>query len=89
MHQSKGTHDREAFVVVCHAPTTTEAPVIRGLLQSAGIASPADSFTDPFPTREPPEGMSGTEVLALESQADDARRIIESYQKKPSQSDAQ
>ncbi len=89
MHQSKHTHDGEAFVVICHAPTTTEASVIRGLLQSAGISSPADSFTDPFPMREPPEGFSGTEVLVLESQADEARRIIDSYQKKSPQSDAQ
>jgi len=53
--------------------------VIRGLLESAGIASPASTSTDPFPLREPPKGTHGVEIQVLESQADEARRIIADY----------
>ena len=53
--------------------------VIRGLLESAGIASPPPTSTDPFPLREPPMGTHGVEILVLASQADDARSIIADY----------
>ncbi len=53
--------------------------MIRGLLRSGGIASPASTFTDPFPLREPPKGTHGVEILVLASQADEARRIIANY----------
>ena len=56
-----------------------EAMVIRGLLQSAGIVSPGSVSTDPFPLREPPEGTHGTEIVVLESHADEARRLIAEY----------
>ena len=67
---------REPVVVVHQAGTCAEALVIRGLLRSAGINSPASTFTDPFPMREPPKGTHGVEILVLASQADEARRII-------------
>lgn len=70
---------REPVVVVHQAGTWTEAMVIRGLLESAGIESPASTSTDPFPMREPPKGTHGVEILVLSSQADDARRIIADY----------
>ena len=70
---------RERTVVVHQAGTWTEAVVIRGLLESAGIASPASTSTDPFPMREPPKGTHGVEIIVLESQAEDARRIIADY----------
>ncbi len=70
---------REPVVVVHQAGTWTEAMVIRGLLESAGIESPASTSTDPFPMREPPKGTHGVEILVLSSQADDARRIITDY----------
>ncbi len=69
----------ESVVVVHTAGTWTEALVIRGLLESSGIASPGSTSTDPFPMREPPEGTHGVEILALESQADEARRLISEY----------
>ncbi len=53
--------------------------VIRGLLESTGIDSPAPTSTDPFPLREPPKGTHGVEILVLASQADDARSIIADY----------
>ncbi len=71
--------ERERFVVVHEAGSWAEALVIRGLLESAGIASPPSTATDPFPLRQPPKGMHGVEILALESQAEDARRIIADY----------
>jgi Putative prokaryotic signal transducing protein len=70
---------REAVLVVHHAASAAEAVVLRGLLQSAGIQSPRDTFTDPFPMQEPPAGFTGTEILVLASQAEDAKRIIEDY----------
>lgn len=70
---------RERTVLVHTAGTTTEAEVIRGLLESAGIASPGSVSSDPFPMREPPQGMPGVEIVVLESQAEDARNIIADY----------
>lgn len=70
---------REPVIVVYQAGTWTEALVIRGLLESAGISSPAPTSTDPFPLRKPPKGTHGVEILVLESQADEARRIIADY----------
>ncbi len=70
---------RESVVVVHLAGTWTEAMVIRGLLESAGIESPASTSTDPFPMREPPKGIHGLEILVLSSQADEARSIIADY----------
>jgi hypothetical protein len=67
-------------VVVAHiAGTLAEAMVIRGLLESANIHSPGSVTSDPFPLREPPEGMSGVEIIVLESQVVEARRIIAEY----------
>ena len=70
---------REKTVTVHTAGTWTEAVVIRGLLESKGIHSPAASTTDPFPMREPPEGQHGVEIVVLESQSEEARRIIDDY----------
>ena len=71
--------DREKTVLVHQAGTSTEAVVIRGLLESAGIASPGSAGSDPFPMREPPVGFRDTDIVVLESQADDARRVIADY----------
>ena len=70
---------REKTVVVHTAGTWTEAVVIRGLLESNGIASPAVTETDPFPMREPPEGVRGVEIVVLESQEARANEIIQDY----------
>ena len=61
------------------AGSSTEAVVIRGLLQSRGIASPGSSGSEPFPMREPPEGFTETDIVVLESQAEDARSVIADY----------
>lgn len=70
---------KEKAVVIHQAGTSTEAMVIRGLLESAGIASPPVAVHDSFPMREPPKGMPGVEIVVLESQAEDALRIISEF----------
>jgi hypothetical protein len=62
------------------AENATEALVIRGLLQSKGIQSPGSVSTDPFPIPENPEGPHNVDIFVLESQADEARKIIAEYQ---------
>jgi hypothetical protein len=67
---------RERVVNIHTAGTTSEAMVIRGLLESEGISSPGSVSHDPFPLRETPEGTHGVEVYVLESRAEEARKII-------------
>lgn len=74
-------HNGERIVNVHTAENSTEAMVIRALLESAGIQSPGSVSSDPFPMRDPPEGTHGVEVYVLESQAQAAERLIEDYQK--------
>ena len=69
----------ERSEMVHTAGTWTEAVVIRGLLESAGITALNAVSTDPFPMREPPKGPHGTEILVPKSQAEQARRLIEDY----------
>ena len=71
--------DEQRIVMVQQAGSSTEAVVIRGLLQSRGINSPGSAGPDPFPMREPPEGFRDTDILVLESQAEEARRVIADY----------
>ena len=72
---------REAVVVAHTAGSATEAMVIRGLLESAGIHSPGFDSAEPFPLNEPPEGTHGSEIYVLESQAKEAQRLIKEYLK--------
>jgi hypothetical protein len=74
-------HTRERVVIAHTAGTAAEAMVIRSLLESAGIYSPGSGSSDPFPLREAPKGTHGVEIYVLESQAEEARTIIEEYQK--------
>jgi hypothetical protein len=69
-------HANERVLQVHTAGTSTEAMVIRSMLESAGIATPGSVSSDPFPMREPPKGTHGVEIYVLESQADEARRLI-------------
>ena len=70
---------RERSVVVHTAGSSTEAMVIRGLLESNGIASPASTEVPQFPMRQPPDGTHGVEIVVLESQAEQARQLIQDY----------
>ncbi len=69
----------EGTVIVYEAGSWTEAVVLRGLLESAGISSPPPTTTDPYPMKIPPEGIHGVEIIVPAAQADDARRIIDEY----------
>jgi len=71
------SHD--AVVIVHRATTSTEAMVIRGLLESAGLKVPDFSPGEPFPMHVPPAGMTDGDIVVLSSQAEDARRIIADY----------
>lgn len=71
--------DRAASVVVHKAGTPTEAMVIRGLLESAGIRLPESTGGNPFPVNESHSGEAGVNIEVLASQAEDARRIIADY----------
>lgn len=70
---------QEETVAVHRADTWSEAMVIRGLLESAGIDSPPLTRTDPYPLSNPPADFPGAEILVRESQAEDARHIIAEY----------
>jgi hypothetical protein len=72
----------ERAVIVYTAGSQSEAMVIRGLLESAGIAIPGPLSPDPYPLIDANMSrgaMHGVEVYAFESQADEARQIIENY----------
>ena len=73
-------YSRERAVLVHTADSIGEAMVIRGLLESAGIRSPGSASSNPFPVSESPGGGRSVEVYALESQADEARKLIEQMQ---------
>jgi hypothetical protein len=70
-------NENDRLVKVFEAPTITEALVVRGLLKSAGVYSPEFETAEPFALHDPPEGWHDSEVWVPESQAEDARRIIE------------
>lgn len=72
---------KEKLVKVFEAPTITEATVVRSLLDSAGIFSPDFESAEPFALHDPPQGWHDSEVWVPESQAADARKLIESAQK--------
>lgn len=74
-------HSQERVVVAYAAGNAEEAMVVRGLLASNGIDSPGSASTDPFPMSEPLDGSHGVDVLVLESQADEARKLIAEYLK--------
>jgi Putative prokaryotic signal transducing protein len=81
MPEENPAYDPEPLVIAYLAGSPSEAMVIRGLLESAGISTPSGASADPFPLPESSENPSGVEILVLESQADEARAIIGEYQK--------
>lgn len=72
-------HSRERSLLVHTADSIAGAMVIRGLLESAGIRSPGSASSNPFPVSESPGGGRGVEVYVLESQAEEARNLIDEY----------
>jgi hypothetical protein len=71
-----GLPSGEAITVVFMASSWTEAVVVRGLLDSSGIPSPA--LGDGYPPDMAPL-FCNIEIYALESQAERARQVIAEY----------
>ena len=74
--------ESERTVVAYTAGSQSEAMVVRGLLESAGIVVPGPISPDPYPLID--SNMSrgsthGVEVYVPQSQLNEARRIINSY----------
>jgi len=74
----------EKLVKVFDAGQESEALVVKGLLESAGIdtdMTALDASQDTFP------GVGGTIILVREKQAEEARRVIEEYRRAPGSDD--
>ncbi len=70
----------EKLVKIFDTERETEALVVQGLLESAGIDSDLksiDAVQDAFP------GVGGTVILVREEDAEEAGKIIESYRQSP------
>ena len=70
----------EQLVKVFDTEQETEAMVVQGLLESAGIDSDLKSLDAPQDTFP---GVGGTVLLVREEDAEEARKIIESYRQTP------
>jgi hypothetical protein len=76
----EGPNPNEKLVRVFDTEQESEAMVVRGLLESAGIESDLtslDAQQDILP------GVGGTVILVREEDADEARRMIEEYRQTP------
>ena len=74
----------EKLVKVFDTEQESEALVVKGLLESAGIdadMTSLDAVQEAFP------GVGGTIILVREEQADEARKLIEEYRRSPSTDD--
>jgi hypothetical protein len=70
----------EKLVKVFDSEQESEAMVVKGLLDSAGIDSDltsVDAIQDMFP------GVGGTVILVRQEDADQSRRLIEEYRQTP------
>lgn len=79
MQQGDSSLKGQRIVVVHTAGSWTEAMVVRGLLESAGIASPSLGDGDPSALPDVTPILHGIEIYALESQAEQAQKMIEEY----------
>ena len=70
----------EKLVKVFDTEQETEAIVVNGLLESAGIESDLKSIDA---TQETFPGVGGSMILVREEDAEEAKRIIEEYRKLP------
>jgi len=70
----------EKLVKVFDTEQETEAIVVNGLLESAGIESDLKSIDA---TQETFPGVGGSIILVREEDAAEAERIIEAYRKSP------
>jgi hypothetical protein len=70
----------EKLVRVFDTEQESEAMVVRGLLESAGIESDVTSLDAP---QDVLPGVGGTVILVREEDAEEARRLIEEYRRTP------
>lgn len=76
----------EKLVKVFDSEQESEALVVKGLLDSAGIdadMTSVDAVQDMFP------GVGGTVILVREEDAEAARRLIEDYRRSPDADETQ
>jgi putative signal transducing protein len=74
----------EKLVKVFDTEQESEAMVVRGLLESAGIDADITSIDA---QQEILPGVGGTIILVREEDADEARRMIEEYRQAPGEDD--
>jgi hypothetical protein len=82
--ESPRPNPNEKLVKVFDTDQETEAMVVRGLLETAGIESDMTSIEaqqDILP------GVGGTVILVREEQAEEARRVIEEFRQNPEDED--
>jgi hypothetical protein len=72
---------KEPMALAYTTGTATEAIVVRGLLESAGIYAPTPDSAEPFPLNEPSEMTHATGIYVPKSRVEEARRMIEDYVK--------
>lgn len=77
--QSSKSGAEDPFIIIYETDTPEEALILRGLLESAGIESPASSFTEPIPLHDYSDVTRRARVMVRTSQVEDARRILLSY----------
>ena len=70
----------EKLVKVFDTEQETEAIVVKGLLESAGIETDLKSIDAPQDTFP---GVGGSIIVVREEDADEARKIIDAYRKLP------
>jgi len=70
----------EKLVRVFDTEQESEAMVVRGLLESAGIDCDVTSLDAP---QDILPGVGGTVILVREEDADEARHLIEEYRRSP------
>ena len=78
---SNRPNPNEKLVKVFDTEQESEAMVVKGLLESAGIdadMTSLDAVQETFP------GVGGTIILVRAEQADDARKLIEEFRQSPS-----
>jgi len=74
----------ERLVRVFDTEQESEAMVVRGLIESAGIDCDVTSLDAP---QDILPGVGGTIILVREEDAEKARRLIEEYRRAPDQMD--
>ena len=79
MHIPDSLPTDESLVSVHTARSWTEAMVVRGLLESAGIPASELGMGSPSPMPDLAHILYGIDIYTLKSQADRARQLIAEY----------